>query len=159
MTPDDETAGLAEQEHARLETELAELRRRRDQMRAERADDPESVGDRGDAADALQRGEDLARIEEQMGRVSWILAGGNADVEGQLPNGTLVMLRFPDDGEDVRMRVVNYIEQTPAGAEDTTLTADSPLALALVGRKSGDRITYQSSRGELQVAGLAIELP
>ena len=159
MTPDDETAGFAEQEHARLEAELAELRRRRDRMRAERADDPESVGDRGDAADALQRGEDLAGIEEQIGRLSWILAGGNADVEGQLPNGTLVTLRFPDDGEDVRMRVVNYIEQTPAGAEDTTLTADSPLALALVGRKSGDRITYQTSRGELQVALLAIELP
>jgi hypothetical protein len=99
-------------------------------MRAERAEDPESVGDRGDAADALQRGEDLAGIEEQIGRLSWILAGGNADVEGQLPNGTLVTLRFPDDGEDVRMRVVNYIEQTPAGAEDTTLTADSPLGLA-----------------------------
>ena len=91
--------------------------------------------------------------------MSWILAGGNADVEGQLPNGTLVTLRFPDDGEDVRMRVVNYIEQTPAGAEDTTLTADSPLGLALVGHKSGDRITYQTSRGELQVALLAIELP
>ena len=57
------------------------------------------------------------------------------------------------------MRVVNYIEQTPAGAEDTTLTADSPLGLALVGHKSGDRITYQTSRGELQVALLAIELP
>ena len=159
MTPDDETAGFAEGEHARLEAELAELRRRRDRMRAERADDPESVGDRGDAADALQRGEDLAGIEEQIGRLSWILAGGNADVEGQLPNGTLVTLRFPDDGEDVRMRVVNYIEQTPAGAEDTTLTADSPLGLALVGHKSGDRITYQPSRGELQVALLAIELP
>jgi transcription elongation GreA/GreB family factor len=159
MTPEDGTVGFAGQEHARLETELAELRRWRDQMRAERADDPESVGDRGDAADALQRGEDLAGIEEQIGRLSWILAGGNADVEGQRPNGTLVTLRFPDDGEDVRMRVVNYIEQTPAGAEDTTLTADSPLGLALVGRKSGDRITYQTSRGELQVALLAIELP
>ena len=159
VTPEDGTVGFAGQEHARLETELAELRRRRDQMRAERAEDPESVGDRGDAADALQRGEDLAGIEEQIGRLSWILAGGNADVEGQLPNGTLVTLRFPDDGEDVRMRVVNYIEQTPAGAEDTTLTADSPLGLALVGRKSGDRITYQTSRGELRVALLSIELP
>jgi transcription elongation GreA/GreB family factor len=55
--------------------------------------------------------------------------------------------------------VVNYIEQTPAGAEDTTLTADSPLGLALFGHKSGDRITYQTSRGELQVTLLSIELP
>jgi transcription elongation GreA/GreB family factor len=29
----------------------------------------------------------------------------------------------------------------------------------LFGHKSGDRITYQTSRGELQVALLSIELP
>ena len=117
------------------------------------------MGDSGDAADALQRAEDLAGIEEQIGHVSWLLAGGNTTVEGQLPNGTEVTLRFPDDASDVRMRVVNYIEETPAGAEDSTLTADSPLGLALFGHKAGDRITYRTPRGELQVTLLAIDLP
>ena len=113
----------------------------------------------GDAADALQRAEDLAGIEEQIGHVSWLLAGGNETVEGQLPNGTEVTLRFPDDKEDVRMRVVNFIEETPAGDEDSTLTADSPLGLALYGHKAGDKITYQTPRGELKVTLRAIELP
>ena len=117
------------------------------------------MGDSGDAADALQRAEDLAGIEEQIGHVSWLLAGGNTNVEGQLPNGTEVTLRFPDDAADVRMRVVNYIEETPAGAEDSTLTADSPLGLALFGHSAGDRITYLTPRGELQVTLLAIETP
>lgn len=149
---------FAEQERARLETELAELRRRRDELRADLQADAETVGDRGDAAEALQRAEDLVGVEEQIGRVAWLLAGGNTTVEGQLPNGTAVKLRF-SDGEEVDMRVVNYIEETPAGAEDTTLTADSPLGLALYGRSAGDTVTYHTPRGELQVKLLAIELP
>ena len=138
---------------------MAELRRRRDQLRSELQDDAETVGDRGDAADSLQRAEDLAGIEEQIGHVSWLLAGGNETVEGQLPNGTEVTLRFPDDKHDVRMRVVNFIEETPAGAEDTTLTADSPLGLALFGHKAGDTVVYRTPRGEQQVTLLAIKRP
>lgn len=159
MTQDTGSRGFAEQERERLEAELADLRRRSEQLRAERKDDAETVGDRGDAADALQRGEDLAGVEEQIGRVAWLLAGGNQTVPGQLPNGTAVTLRFPDDEQDILMRVVNFIEETPAGAEDTTLTADSPLGLALFERKAGETITYQTPRGELQVKLLAIEYP
>ena len=149
---------FVEQERARLEAELADLKRRRDQLRTELQGDAETVGDRGDAADALQRAEDLAGVDEQIGRLTWLLAGGNATVEGQLPNGTAVRLRWPD-GEEVTMRVVNFIEETPAGAEDTTLTADSPLGLALFGHKAGDTITYRTPRGEQQVTLLAIKQP
>ena len=158
MSRDTGSKKFVEQEHARLEAELADLKRRRDQLRDELVADAETVGDRGDAADALQRAEDLAGVEEQIARVAWLLAGGNATVEGQLPNGTEVKLRWAD-GEEVKMRVVNFIEETPAGAEDTTLTADSPLGLALFGHKAGDTITYRTPRGEQQVTLLAIKQP
>lgn len=149
---------FAELERARLEAELADLRKRRDQLRADMVADADTVGDRGDAADALQRAEDLGGVEEQISRLSYLLAGGDATIEGQLPNGTEVKLRWPD-GEEVAMRVVNYIEETPAGAEDTTLTADSPLGLALFGRKAGETISYLTPRGELEVTLLAIKTP
>ena len=158
MTPDPGTGNFAEQERARLEGELADLCRRRDEMRAELQNDAETVGDRGDAADALLRAEDLGGIEEQIGRLTWLLAGGTAAVEGQLPNGTEGTLRFPGD-EPVRMRVVHFIEETPAGAEDSTLTSDSPLGLALFGREAGETITYRTPRGDQQVTLLGIEFP
>ena len=158
MSRDTGSKKFVEQERARLESELADLKRRRDQLRSDLQGDAETVGDRGDAADALQRAEDLAGVEEQIGRVAWLLAGGNTTVEGQLPNGTEVKLRF-SDGEESTMRVVNYIEETPAGAEDTTLTADSPLGLALFGRKAGETISYRTPRGELEVTLLAIKTP
>lgn len=159
MTQETGTKDFAEQERERLEAELADLRRRRDQLRADMQGDADTVGDRGDAADALQRADDLAGVEEQISHVTWLLAGGNTTVPGQLPNGTQVRLRFPDDAEDITMRVVNFIEETPAGEEDTTLTSDSPLGLALYGREAGETITYRTPRGELQVKLLAIEYP
>ena len=90
---------------------------------------------------------------------SRLAAGGSrSDVPGQLPNGTEVTLRFPGD-EPLRMRVINYLEETPAGEEDTTLTADSPLGLALFGRKAGDTVTYSTPGGELHVDLVAIDYP
>jgi transcription elongation GreA/GreB family factor len=146
------------EERDRIEEELAELRSRGDQLRAELKGDADTVGDSGDAADALQRSEDLAGIDEQINRLTWLLAGGNADTPGQVPNGTTVTLRFPGD-KPVQMRIVHFLEETPAGEEDTTLTSDSPLGLALFGRRAGETVTYPTPRGELQVELLAIDLP
>lgn len=85
MTQDEGSLEFAGQERDRIEDELADLRRRRDQMRAELQGDADTVGDRGDAADALQRSEDLAGIEEQINRLTWLLAGGNEDTPGSCP--------------------------------------------------------------------------
>ncbi|QEN11938.1 GreA/GreB family elongation factor [Mycolicibacterium sp. ELW1] len=158
MVQDEGTPNFTAQERDRIEEELADLRRRRDQMRAELQGDADTVGDRGDAADALQRSEDLAGVDEQINRLTWLLAGGNADAPGQLPNGTEVTVRFPGD-EPVRMRIIHFLEETPAGEEDTTLTSDSPLGLALFGRRAGETVTYSTPRGELQVELLAIDIP
>lgn len=158
MGQDTGSTNFSEQERNRIEEELADLRRRADQMRAESQGDADTVGDRGDAADALQRSEELAGIEAQIDRLTWLLAGGNADAPGQLPNGTQVTLKFPGD-EPIRMKVLHFLEETPAGEEDTTLTADSPLGLALFGRSAGETVTYSTPRGELQVDLLAIDYP
>jgi len=127
-------------------------------MRAELQGDADTVGDSGDDADALQRSEDLAGIDEQINRLTWLLAGGNAETPGQLPDGTTVTLRFPGE-EPIQMRILHFLEETPAGDEDTTLTSDSPLGLALFGRRAGETVTYSTPRGELQVDLLAIEYP
>lgn len=145
-------------ERRRIEEELDELRSRRDQMRAELRGDADTVGDRGDDADALQRSEDLAGMEDQIKRLTWLLAGGNTDAPGQLPNGTTVTLRFPGD-EPIQMRIIHFLEETPAGEEDTTLTSDSPLGLALFGRQAGETVTYSTPRGDLHVELLAIDFP
>jgi transcription elongation GreA/GreB family factor len=57
------------------------------------------------------------------------------------------------------MRVVAVVEETPSGEEDTTLTADSPLGLALADHKPGDTVTYSTPQGLQQVQLLAMKYP
>jgi transcription elongation GreA/GreB family factor len=118
------------------------------------------IGDDGDAADAIQRAEELADLDEQISGLDRLLLEGpsSAPADGTLPAGTEVTLRFPDGGV-VTMLVVAVIEQTPAGREAETLTARSPLGLALAGHQPGDTVSYASPRGDVQVELLDLKYP
>jgi transcription elongation factor GreA len=155
-----ERSGLSNDEKRRIEVELTQLRQRRDRMVAELQSDLGTVGDRGDAADAIQRSDEVAGLDGQIEKLTWALQGGlsGSAAEGALPDGTHVTLRFPDTGE-VRMRVVAIVEETADGAEDTTLTADSPLGAALAGHRPGDTVNYATPHGEQQVVLVAIDHP
>ena len=75
-----------------------------------------------------------------------------------LPFGTEVTLRF-SDGDVIKMQVISVIEEAPAGGEAEALTAGSPLGLALVGRKAGDKVTYTTPQGQNQVELLDVKYP
>jgi transcription elongation GreA/GreB family factor len=68
-----------------------------------------------------------------------------------------VKLKF-SDGAVVKMQVISVIEET-MGGEAEALTAGSPLGLALVGRKKGDKVTYTTPQGENQVELLDVKYP
>jgi transcription elongation GreA/GreB family factor len=57
------------------------------------------------------------------------------------------------------MRVVAIVEEIPLGKEESTLTADSPLGLALAGHQPGDTVTYTTPHGQQQVELLAVKYP
>jgi transcription elongation factor GreA len=145
----------------RIEAELTELKQRRDRMTDDFEGDRDTVGDSGDAADAIQRADDGAVLSDRIAELTRILEGGKptSETPGELPDGTELTLRFSDASDAVHMRVVLIQEETPPGMEARTLTADSPLALALVGHRPGDTITYTTPRGQQQVELLAIKSP
>ena len=113
---------FAEQERSRVEAELADLRRRRDQMRAELRDDADTVGDRGDAADAIQRAEDLAGIDEQIARLTWLLAGGNTDVSANLVAGLARTYRATREDEVTPWVTESMRQQPPRPLERPAVT-------------------------------------
>jgi transcription elongation factor GreA len=57
------------------------------------------------------------------------------------------------------MQVISVIEETALGGEAEALTAGSPLGLALVGHKKGDKVTYTTPQGESQVELLDVKYP
>lgn len=143
-----------------LAAELDRLRQRRDRLEVEVKNDRGMVGDHGDAAEAIQRADELVVLTDRINELDRRLRTGPppSDESTTLPGGTEVTLRFAD-GEVVTMHVISIVEETPIGREGETLTARSPLAQALAGHKAGDTVTYSTPHGENQVELIAVKLP
>ncbi|MGA9678925.1 MAG: GreA/GreB family elongation factor [Mycobacterium sp.] len=143
-----------------LAAELDRLRQRRERLELEVKDDRGMIGDHGDAAEAIQRADELVVLADRINELDRLLRTGPppSDSSDALPGGTEVTLKFAD-GEVVTMHVISIVEETPVGREAETLTARSPLAQALVGHKPGDTVTYSTPQGESQVELVALKLP
>jgi transcription elongation factor GreA len=143
-----------------LAAELDRLRQRRDRLEVEVKNDRGMVGDHGDAAEAIQRADELVVLGDRINELDRRLRTGpsQSDQSETLPGGTEVTLRFAD-GEVVTMQVISIVEETPVGREGETLTARSPLGQALAGHKAGDTVTYSTPQGENQVELIAVKLP
>jgi transcription elongation factor GreA len=153
-----EPSGLSGESRERVEGELARLRERRDRLEAEVRNDRGAVSDHADAADAIQRADELVGLDERVAELDRLLHAGPAPTNGdELPFGTEVELRF-SDGDVVTMQVISVIEEASVDGTEA-LTASSPLGQALVGRKAGDKISYTTPQGEQQVELLDIKLP
>ena len=156
----DKVQSVADAARDRLAAELARLRQRRDRLEVEVKADRGMIGDHGDAAEAIQRADELAVLGDRINELDRMLRTGppRTDHSETLPGGTEVTLRFPD-GEVVTMHVISIVEETPAGREAETLTARSPLGQALAGHQPGDTVTYSTPQGENQVELIAVKLP
>jgi len=155
-----EPTGLSEEARERVSAELDRIRERRDRLEAEVRNDRGAVSDHADAADAIQRADELASLDERLIELDRLLRAGPAPSNGAgtLPFGTEVTLKF-SDGAVVKMQVISVIEETALGGEAEALTAGSPLGLALVGRKAGEKVTYETPQGESQVELLDVKYP
>lgn len=154
-----ESKGLADAARDHLAAESARLRQRRDRL-VEVKNDRGMIGDHGDAAEAIQRADELAILGDRINELDRRLRTGPTPWSGSetLPGGTEVTLRFPD-GEVVTMHVISVVEETPVGREAETLTARSPLGQALAGHQPGDTVTYSTPQGPNQIQLLAVKLP
>jgi transcription elongation factor GreA len=156
----EEVQSVADAARHQLAAELARLRNRRDLLQIEVKDDRGMIGDHGDAAEAIQRADELVVLTDRINELDRRLRTGPSRSHGSrtLPGGTEVTLRFPD-GEVVTMHVISIVEETPIGREAETLTARSPLGQALAGRQPGDTVTYSTPQGQNQVELIAVKLP
>jgi transcription elongation GreA/GreB family factor len=148
----------------RINAELARLRKRREHLLTGLVSDEDTVGDSGDAADEIQQAEDVAFVDKQIAKLEGLLHGsGSANTPtGLLPDGAQVTLQLAD-GRVTTMRVISDVAEIPespeAGQEDETLSADSPLGLALAGHQPGDTVSYETPQGPQRVQLLSVRLP
>jgi transcription elongation factor GreA len=153
--------GLTPEERKRVTDLLAELTRRRDRMTAGLADrDP--VGNEADHAEELQRDADIAKLNDRIADLTWRLEGGERQTMSTktLPDGARFTLRLADSSLS-HVRIVTIPEDVLGDESEDTVTADSPLGLALVGHAPGDTVSYQTPRGpqHAQIVSMAPPAP
>jgi transcription elongation factor GreA len=140
-----------EEEIARIDTRLAELR----ELVVEAHDDRSADDD--ERADAFAMLDELGRQEAKKLHFQAILdravdaAPAKADV---VDIGTVVRVR-DEDGEESTYTVVNPAEAEPSQGRVST---GAPLGKALVGHKAGEKVTVQAPSGAWELDILEIGL-
>ncbi|MQS16952.1 nucleoside diphosphate kinase regulator [Streptomyces kaniharaensis] len=136
-----------------LRQELTELRADRDRVAATlRSAEPS--GDRADEADQLQRASDVTRLDRRIAeverRISEAAIAGppSTDVIGV---GSTVTVRFAD-GTEATFHVGELAEEL----DESLVTSHSPLGRALLGRRAGDTVTYETPDGTTTAEVLAL---
>jgi transcription elongation factor GreA len=143
--------GLSPAARSQLEKEIENLRAQRAAL-APQPGEQERTGDAADQADVIDRAEAAARLDRQIADLAAKMEHGGYG-NSQLPDGTVVSLRFPD-GDEETFQVV-----TVPGEDADAITSDSPLGLALVGAKAGDEITYRTPRGDAKATVVKVTPP
>ncbi|MEY9964321.1 transcription elongation factor GreA [Streptacidiphilus sp. MAP12-16] len=138
-----------------LEQDLADLRAEREKVAATLRDpDADEVGDTADQADELQRANDLTHLDTRISAITTrlrqaVLAGPpRTDVVGV---GSTVTVRFGDNST-----VSIQIDEVAEERDETLVTADSPLGRALLGRRVGATVAYDTPEGQGTATVLSI---
>lgn len=112
------------------------------------------VGDPADAADELQRASEVARLDRRIaeleGRLREAEVAG-APSEEVVGVGSTVTVRFSDGAEETV-----EISEVAEERELTLVTYDSPLGKALLGRRAGETVNYETPGGAASAMVLAV---
>ncbi|PBC75378.1 transcription elongation factor GreB [Streptomyces sp. TLI_235] len=127
-----------------LAQELGDLQAERESV-AETLQVTDSTGDRADQADELQRASEVARLDTRIAEITARLH--QADIAGRprtdaVGVGSTVTVRFADGTTETVQ-----IGEVARELAQTSVTADSPLGRALLGRRPGETVHYDTPEG------------
>jgi transcription elongation factor GreA len=138
----------------RLQAELEDLRTRGrvDIARAIEAaralGDLKENGDYHAAKDSQGKMEARIRQLEAMLEGAQIVDSASAGASGEVTTGAVVSLRYVGD-DDLERYLIGSIEERREGV--SVISPNSPLGLALLGHREGDKVGYEAPSGQLEV--------
>lgn len=137
----------------RLRTELDDLRTRGRIQIARAIEAARALGDLSENGDYHAAKDSQGKMEARIRQLEAILedvevVDHTAGATGEVGAGVVVALRYSGD-PDVEHYLVGSIEERRAGV--SVVSPHSPLGRALIGRRQGDRVTYEAPSGPLEV--------
>lgn len=141
---------LTREGKARLEEELRQLREERLKELSQRIQAASEEGDISDNSEFEELKEEYYYAEDRVREIQHILSRsvlleeGSAD--GTIALGSRISVQADDDDEPENWVLVNEEESS---AIDGRISDESPVGIALLGKKSGDTITIKTPGGEI----------
>ena len=136
---------LTDEGKAELEAELAELKGRRGEI-AEKIANARDYGDLSENAEYDAAREEQGHVEGRIAELEDILK--NADIikagksDGTVKVGSTVTLH---NGKKVTYQIVGPVEADPIAGK---ISNESPIGVALLGKKKGDKVTITTPKAE-----------
>jgi transcription elongation factor GreA len=144
---------LSQDAFDRLHAELEDLRTRGRIDIARAIEAARALGDLSENGDYHAAKDAQGKMEARIRQLEAMLADvvivdHGRTANGEVSTGTIVSLRYAGD-EDVERYLIGSIEERREGV--AVVSPNSPLGQALVGKKAGDRVTYEAPSGPLEV--------
>jgi transcription elongation factor GreA len=137
---------LTDEGKQELENELAELKSRRGEI-AEKIANARDYGDLSENAEYDAAREEQGQVEGRIAELDEILK--NADIikpgksNGIIKVGSTVDLH---NGKKVTYQIVGPVEADPMEGK---ISNESPIGVALLGKKVGDKVTIETPKGKI----------
>jgi transcription elongation factor GreA len=144
---------LSQDAFDRLQAELEDLRTRGRIDIARAIEAARALGDLSENGDYHAAKDAQGKMEARIRQLEAMLADvviveHGIAANGEVSTGTVVSLRYTGD-EDVERYLIGSIEERREGV--AVVSPNSPLGQALVGRKAGEKVTYEAPSGPLEV--------
>jgi transcription elongation factor GreA len=145
---------LTQDTFERLQTELDDLRTRGRVDIARAIEAARALGDLSENGDYHAAKDAQGKMEARIRQLEGMLGGAKivdaslAAASGEVRTGVVVALRYVGD-DDVERYLIGSIEERREGV--SVVSPNSPLGLALMGRRPGERVSYQAPSGPLEV--------
>jgi transcription elongation factor GreA len=140
---------LTRETYDRLQAELDDLRTRGRIEIARAIEAARALGDLSENGDYHAAKDTQGKMEARIRQLEQMLRDAEvvdqaAGPEGEVTTGVVVALRYVGD-DDVERYLIGSIEERQEGV--SVISPDAPLGKALMGRKEGDVVSYETPTG------------
>ena len=137
----------------RLQAELEDLRTRGRVDIARAIEAARALGDLSENGDYHAAKDSQGKMEARIRQLEATLkdveiVDASAGPHGEVTTGVVVSLRYAGD-DDVERYLIGSIEERAEGV--SVVSPQSPLGQALIGKRQGDRVSYDAPSGPLEV--------
>jgi len=144
---------LSQDTYDRLQAELEDLRTRGRIEIARAIEAARALGDLSENGDYHAAKDSQGKMEARIRQLEAMLRDaeivtGETGAQGEVTTGVVVSLRYTGD-EDTERYLIGWIEERREGV--AVISPNSPLGQALIGRRQGDRVSYEAPSGVQEV--------